>query len=185
MIYCAGADLHRASAIDGVTLVTMVFATMMHGSHKPTGRCRAGADTVVGGVDRCAVRRASRPEDSRRTHAAVVGLLIIAVGIDSRSAVDPARRDLHHPRKRRYTDDRAQPHSQPLSCATDGHELRRVAARAEAADPSVSNHRVTVDAEVFGKSSCCSGRSKRRLHRSPTAQVRSRGEPSLARAPTW
>ena len=64
-----------------LTLVTMVFATMLHAAHQPSRRCRAGADPDGRRRDRRAVRRPRRPENSRRTPAAAAGLLILAVGI--------------------------------------------------------------------------------------------------------
>src|SRR5438477_5349194 len=146
----AGTDLHRDRHFHGADAGYHGVRHHVARRHQPSGRCRAGADPDGRRGDRRAVRRARRPEDSRRTPAAV------ARALDSRGrnplrdrTGDPARRSLHDPGNRRHR------MIARISLTALGVVLLSttcaVPARAERLIASVSNHRVTVTPNYSGE----------------------------------
>jgi len=133
-----------------LTLVTMVFATMLHAITNQSGRCRAGADPDGRRRHRRAVRRARGAENPRRTFAAAAR----AAGARRRRPVcrrtgDPARGSLHHPRNR--GDGMIARAPLTLIGLLLGAALAASPAQAERLIVSVSNHRVTVTPNYSGE----------------------------------
>ena len=131
-----------------LTLVTMIFATMLHAVNQSSGRRRAGADPDGRRRHRRAIRRACRAKNPRRASASparparAVGRHPLRL-----RAGHQARRALHHPGNREEPDDARALLAIPLLLAP----RRGAPARAERLIVSVSNHRVTVTPNYSGE----------------------------------
>ena len=169
-----------------LTLVTMVFATMLHAVTNHLVDAVLALILMVGGVTG-AQFGARAGQKIRGEHLRLLlGLLILAVGIRFADRTgDPARRSLHHPgNRRRRMIARALAHR--WLALVLAHGARRSARARRAADRVGLQPPRHGDAELFrrGTGAVRLGR-KGRHHAGRPHQLRSRGDRHRARAPTW
>ena len=170
-----------------LTLVTMVFATLLHAVTNHLVDAVLALILMIGGVTG-AQFGARAGQKIRGEH-----LRLLLGTADSRGrhplrdrTRDPARRSLHHPgnRRRRMTARTAPRRARPRRWA--GACLAAAPAHAERLIVSVSNHRVTVTPNYSGEELVLFGSVEKDATTPADPQrLRSRGHRQRAAAPTW
>ena len=170
-----------------LTLVTMLFATMLHAATNHLVDAVLALILMIGGVTG-AQFGARAGQKIRGEH------LRLLLGLsDSRGrnplrdrTGDPPRRSLHHPRNRRRRHERARVARSGRPCAGAGRGARRGAGARGTADRLGLQPSRDGDAELFrrGAGAVRLGR-KGRVHARRSAPATIWSSPSAARAPTW